>query len=48
MVAVETKAENREMRAYILTRSPMLITEIIQPLTEREMTPDRVTQMLEC
>ena len=44
---LEQKQTTVVMRAYSQTKSPKLITEIIQPLTEREAEPDRATQTLD-
>ena len=35
------------MTANSQTKSPKLLTEIIQPLTEREMAPDKAMQILD-
>ena len=35
------------MRAYSQMKSPKLITEIIQPLTERETAPERAMQTID-
>ena len=32
------------IKAYLQTKNPKLITEIIQPLAEREMAPDKAMQ----
>ena len=43
-VAAWQKQKTVAMRAYLQMKSPKLVTEIIQPLTERETEPDRVMQ----
>ena len=47
MATLEAKSEIVAMKAYLQSKSPRLITEIIQPLTERETVPDRAMQMLD-
>ena len=44
---LEAKQRMRAMRAYLLMKSPKLITEIIQCLTEREAEPDRAAKILD-
>ena len=47
MAMLEAKTETVVLRAYFFRKSPKLTILIMQPLTEREMEPDRVTQMLD-
>ena len=44
---LEAKTKTVAMRAYLQIKSPKLITEIIQPLTEREVEPDRAVEILD-
>ena len=44
---LEAKTKIVVTRAYLQMKSPKLMTEIIQPLTEREAEKDRVMQILD-
>ena len=46
MAALEAKQTTVATRAYLQTKSPKIMTEIIKPLTEWEAEPDRATQNL--
>ena len=47
MAALEAKQRTVAMKTYLQMKSLKLITEIIQPLTEREAELDRAMQILD-
>ena len=47
MAMLEAKTDNSSNDSYSQMKSPKLLTEIIQPLTERETAPDKAMQILD-